>query len=198
MIRNLIFDIGMVLVDFRWRTLMQELGMRGEVLEKVAAATTQGPYWNEFDRSRIPADELIQMCKDLAPGYESQVQLYFDHIGEICREYPYAADWLRSYKNAGYKIYLLSNYARLSFTKATPPFTFLPLVDGRVISYEVQEIKPEPAIYRILLDKYHLKADECIFIDDNPANIDTANQLGIHGILHHSMQETDKIIKSLL
>lgn len=114
------------------------------------------------------------MCCDLDPAYASQIRLYFNHIGEICREYPYAYDWLRSYKEQGYGIYLLSNYAKLSFESVKPPFSFLPLADGRVISYEVQEIKPNPAIYHILLNRYSLRPDECVFIDDNSANIDTA------------------------
>ncbi|MFR8087776.1 MAG: HAD family hydrolase [Lachnospirales bacterium] len=198
MIRHLIFDIGMVLVDFRWKKLMQELGITGEALSHTAKATVEGPYWNEFDRSRIPGETICKMCCDLDPAYASQIRLYFDHIGEICREYPYAYDWLHSYKEQGYGIYLLSNYAKLSFESVQPPFSFLPLADGRVISYEVQEIKPNPAIYHILLNRYSLRPDECVFIDDNSANIDTARVLGLHGIVHTSREETDRAITRLL
>ena len=108
MIRHLIFDIGMVLVDFRWKKLMQELGITGEALSHTAKATVEGPYWNEFDRSRIPGETICEMCCDLDPAYAPQIRLYFDHIGEICREYPYAYDWLRSYKEKGYGIYLVA------------------------------------------------------------------------------------------
>lgn len=198
MIRHLIFDIGMVLVDFRWKKLMQELGITGEALSHTAKATVEGPYWNEFDRSRIPGETICEMCCDLDPAYAPQIRLYFDHIGEICREYPYAYDWLRSYKEKGYGIYLLSNYAKLSFESVKPPFSFLSLADGRVISYEVQEIKPDPAIYHILLDRYALRPDECVFIDDNRANIDTARALGLHGIVHTSREETDRALAQLL
>lgn len=198
MIRHLVFDIGMVLVDFRWRDLMQELGITGEALEHTARATVQGPYWNEFDRSRISGEEIREMCCALDPAYAPQIRLYFDHIGEICREYPYSYEWLHSYKEKGYGIYLLSNYARLSFESVRPPFSFLSLADGRVISYEVQEIKPEPAIYRILLEKYSLIPEECVFIDDNSANIDTARSLGMQGIVHRNREETDRALSSLL
>ena len=198
MIQNLIFDIGMVLVDFRWKELMRELGITGSVFDHVARATVQGPYWNEFDRSRIPAEELIQMCCDLDPEYAPQIRLYFDHIGEICREYPDSAGWIRAFQDAGYRIYLLSNYEELAFTRATPPFSFLSLVDGRVISYEVREIKPEPAIYQILLQKYDLRAEECVFIDDNEENIRTAQELGFHTVHYRSRQQTNAELAKLL
>ena len=188
----------MVLVDFRWKELMHELGITGSVFDHVARATVQGPYWNEFDRSRIPAEELIEMCCALEPEYAPQIRLYFDHIGEICREYPDSADWIRAFQAAGYRVYLLSNYAELSFTRATPPFTFLPLADGRVISYEVQEIKPEPAIYQILLQRYGLRSEESVFIDDNEANIRTAQKLGFHTVHYRSRQQANAELAKLL
>ena len=197
MIRNIIFDIGMVLVHFRWDDLMQELGITGEAFDVVSKATVLGPYWNEFDRSKLTGDEIIEMCCKLAPGYEEQVRLFFAHTGELCYEHPWAAGWIQSFKDAGYKTYLLSNYARLSYTSVQPPYRFASVVDGGIISYEVQEIKPEPAIYHILLDKYKLKAEECVFIDDNPANIDTARKLGFYGIVHRSKTETDQELQKL-
>lgn len=198
MIRNIVFDIGMVLVDFRWQELMHELGITGEAFEHVSRSTVLGPYWNEFDRSRLASAELIEMCCRLDPDYSAQIRLYFDHIGEICREYPDSADWIRSFKAAGYRVYLLSNYARLSFIQANPPFTFLPLMDGGVISYEVQQIKPEPAIYQSLLKRCQLKAEECVFIDDNADNIKTASALGFRTVHYKTRKQADQELKILL
>lgn len=131
------------------------------------------------------------------PEYEREIRTFFEHIGEICREYPESADWLRSYKEKGYKVYLLSNYARMSFTKATPPFSFLSVVDGGVISYEVRKIKPEPEIYHALLEKYSLKAEECAFVDDNAANIAAARALGFAAVQHVSREETCRRLAEL-
>ena len=190
MIRNIVFDIGMVLVDFRWKSLMEELGFTGDRLEGAARATVLGPYWNEFDRSEKSGEEIRELCCQYTPEYEREIRTFFEHIGEICREYPESADWLRSYKEKGYKVYLLSNYARMSFTRANPPFSFLSVVDGGVISYEVRKIKPEPGIYHALLEKYGLKAAECAFVDDNAANIAAARALGFAAVQHVSREET--------
>lgn len=197
MIRNIVFDIGMVLVDFRWKSLMEELGFTGDRLEGAARATVLGPYWNEFDRSEKSGEEIRELCCQYAPEYEREIRTFFEHIGEICREYPESADWLRSYKEKGYKVYLLSNYARMSFTRATPPFFFLSVVDGGVISYEVQKIKPEPGIYHALLEKYGLKAAECAFVDDNAANIAAARALGFAAVQHVSREETCRRLAEL-
>ena len=198
MIKNLVFDIGMVLVDFRWKSLMHELGYTGETFDRIAKATVQGPWWNEFDRSKLSNEEIIRRCVALAPEYEAEIRRYFAHVGESCREYPFAKEWLAGYKAKGLRIYLLSNYSRLSYTNATPPFTFLEVVDGAVISYEVQIIKPEAGIYKALFDRYGLIPEECVMIDDNPNNIAAAKVLGMQGIVHHSREETDALLSELL
>lgn len=99
-------------------------------------------------------------------------------------EYAYANDWIKSLKAQGYNVYLLSNYGKTAFEAARDynRLSFLPLVDGGVISYEVQKVKPEPGIYTALLEKYNLKAQECIFLDDRADNIAAAEALGFHGI----------------
>ena len=197
MIRNIVFDIGMVLVDFRWKSLMEELGFTGDRLEGAARATVLGPYWNEFDRSEKSGEEIRELCCQYAPEYEREIRTFFEHIGEICREYPESADWLRSYKEKGYKVYLLSNYARMSFTKATPPFSFLSVVDGGVISYEVRKIKPEPEIYQLLLKRYGLKAEESVFLDDTLKNVEAAEEQGIHGIHFLTKEQAEEELRKL-
>ncbi|MBQ5960652.1 MAG: HAD-IA family hydrolase [Firmicutes bacterium] len=198
MIKNLVFDIGMVLVDFRWKDLMHEMGYTGEMFERIAKATVQGPWWNEFDRSLLPNEEIIRRCAALAPEYETEIRQYFTRVGENCREYPFAKEWLAGYRAKGLRIYLLSNYSRLSYENATPPFAFLDVVDGALISYEVQIIKPEAGIYKALLDRYGLVPEECVMIDDNPDNIAAAKALGMQGIVHRSRAETDRILAAML
>ncbi len=74
MIKNIIFDIGNVLAQFRWQKLFKELGFEGEVFEQVADATVRGPWWPEYDRSRLSDPEIWEHCcvpgaSFKAPGY---------------------------------------------------------------------------------------------------------------------------------
>lgn len=101
---------------------------------------------------------------------------------------------VKKLKDAGYKIYLLSN---ASHTQKSywPKFPGAPLFDGCLISADVGYIKPQPEIYKSLLDKYGLVADECIFIDDSPANCEGAFELGIHPLVFHG--DYDEIYREL-
>lgn len=202
MITNIIFDIGNVLASFRWKDLFKELGFTGEAFECIAAATVLHPtMWNEFDRSLMSDEEIITKCIERAPEYEKEIRLLFDTTAGLVEEYPYSYEWIRSLKEQGYKVYLLSNYGKTSFEAArdNQRLSFLTLVDGAVISYEVQIVKPEPGIYEALLTKYGLKAEECLFLDDRAENIEAAKRLDFHGIVvesyDHAVTELKKMLK---
>ena len=73
-----------------------------------------------------------------------------------------------------------------------------PLFDGIVVSGEEKTLKPGPEIYRILLDRYGLKADECVFLDDSRKNIETAVALGIKGVLYDNALRVKEELSALL
>jgi len=186
MIRNVVFDIGNVLARFRWKDLFADLGYTGEKFDRIAEATILHPtMWNEFDRSLLRDEEIIEKCVERAPEYEEDIRQIFTKTELLVEEYAYSYSWIKDLKERGYHVYLLSNYGRTSFEAAREHgrLSFLPLVDGAVISYEVKMVKPEPGIYQALLDKFDLKAEECVFLDDRADNIETAEKLGFHGIV---------------
>lgn len=76
-------------------------------------------------------------------------------------------------------------------------FDFLSLLEGTVVSGIEKEVKPEPQIYRILLDRYSLKPEESVFIDDKEANVATARELGMHGIVFTSADDTRRQLDAL-
>lgn len=194
MIKNIIFDIGDVLVKFRWQELLQEdLGITGEVFERVADATVRNSkMWGEFDRSLLEDKVIIENCIQKAPEYEKEILSLFANIKDIVKEYPYAEEWIKELKAQGFHVYLLSNYGKTSFEACTKELSFTSLVDGAVISYEVKKVKPEPEIYETLLTKYSLKPEECVFFDDRPENVEAAVRFGIHGIVFQSKEQAEE------
>ncbi len=201
MIHNIIFDIGNVLASFRWKDLFKDLGFAGEKFDRIAAATVLHPtMWNEFDRSLMPDEEIIARCIERAPEYEQEIRLLFSKTELLVEEYTYSYDWIKSLKEQGYSVYLLSNYGKTSFEAARDHgrLSFLPLVDGGVISYEVKIVKPEPGIYEALLAKYRLKAEESVFLDDRAENITAAEQLGFHGIVVESYKQAAEALNQIL
>ena len=95
-------------------------------------------------------------------------------------------------------MYILSNYPVSYFEVHKAGFEFLKHTDGRVVSGYVKLLKPDPAIYRCLLEKYQLKAEECIFVDDLKANAEGACSVGIHGIQFLSYEDANEKIEQLL
>jgi len=201
MINTIIFDIGNVLASFRWADLFHDLGFNGEKFERIAAATVLHPtMWNEFDRSLMSDEEIIAKCIERAPEYEQEIRLLFSKTELLVEEYTYSADWIRSLKDRGYRVYLLSNYGKTSFEAARDKgrLSFLPLVNGGVISYEVRIVKPEPGIYQALLAKYNLNAAECVFLDDKAENVEAAKKLGFHGIVVESEKQAKDMLNEIL
>ena len=199
MIKNIIFDIGNVLGKFRWDELLEELQITGETFEQVANATVRNSkWWNEFDRSVLSDEEIIAGCVACASTYEKEIRLLFENCAKFVREYSYSKDWIVQLKQEGYKVYLLSNYAKTAFEGIKNNFQFYPMVDGEVISYQVHLIKPDVRIYQTLLEKYSLKAEECVFLDDREENIEAAKTLGFHGIVFTSKEEAEVELEEII
>ena len=197
MIKNIIFDVGMVLVDFACRKVFQELNFSKEEMEAVAAATIQSNLWDEYDRSEKSDEEILQMMIEQAPEQEKNIRLFWEHIGETIICYPYSHAWIAELKEKGYGCYILSNYPRRTYELTKKELSFQELVDGALFSYQVHQVKPEPEIYQTLLNKYQLKPEECVFLDDNPKNIHAAERLGIHGIVFTTREEALKKLSLL-
>lgn len=185
MIKNVIFDIGMVLVNFRWREYMRDdLGFSEELVELMGRKVVVNPLWDELDLGIREATDIIADMKAQVPEYPQEAQRFFDGIEDIVETYSYSLSWIEELKARGYKVYLLSNYPRDTFTlHSKRKFNFVDAVDGKIVSGFVRLAKPDPAIYQLLLDTYRLNANECVFIDDRENNIEAAQQQGMKAIL---------------
>lgn len=197
MIKNIVFDVGKVLVDFDWQGFMDTLVFSPEVYEKVANATVLSELWNEFDRSRMSDEEILEGFLDKAPDCEMEIMRFWNNMGNCIKQYDYATPWIQSLQKKGYRVYLLSNYSRRMYFQSIEELSFVEEVDGAIFSYEVQAIKPEPEIYEALLKKYDLNPTECVFLDDNRNNIIAANQLGMATIHFHTKSQAEEELKSL-
>ena len=101
-------------------------------------------------------------------------------------------------KEKGYKIYLLSNYSEELFHVHTKGAKFLDVLDGEVVSYQVHALKPDREIYEILLEKYSLKAEECLFFDDRMDNVEGAKKVGIQAIQVTSREMLNETLDEML
>lgn len=199
MIKNIVFDVGEVLVDFRWQGYMKDLNFPEDVIQYLGEKVVYNPLWNELDRGLIPREEIITKMKACVPEYDAEVTLFFDKIENIVITRSYSKPWLKELRERGYKVYLLSNYPGDLFDlHEKTRFDFIDEIDGKIVSGHVKMIKPEPEIYQCLFDKYNLKPEECVFLDDRQVNIDAAQKAGMQGILFTSYEEARSNLETLL
>lgn len=182
MIHNVIFDIGNVLIRFDWESYLKSFGFDAETTRRVADAVFRSETWNDRDQGGKEEEEYRDEFVSHDPACEREIRLVMEHCEKTCVEYPFAAEWIRTIRGQGYRVYLLSNYSKYMFELQRDQFSFYPLVDGAVISYQYEQRKPGEAIYRTLLNKYNLQPEECVFVDDMLPNIQTAQRLGFHTV----------------
>ena len=201
MIRNIIFDFGSVLVDWNPRHLYGPYFDDAEKMEYFLG--TVCPYsWNETVDAGRPTSEATAERIALYPEWEKEIRMYFgDWIGMMNGEIPGMESLVRELKVRGYGLYGLSNWSYETFPlirddKARYPV--FDLLDGYVISGQEKVKKPSPEIYGILLDRYALKPEECIFVDDNPANVDAGEAIGIRGLVFSSDEQLRMDLKAIL
>lgn len=200
MIKNVIFDVGNVLVSFCWRELMDDLGFAKDLQEVFEKTVFGSHWWGELDRGVIEEDAVLKMLREDNKEYLEEFDLIWSNRDKLVKPFDYAVDMIKSLKTKGLKVYLLSNYPRDLFTLHTESgrFPFMDQIDGKVVSGFVQLVKPDREIYEYLLNTYHLKAEECVFIDDRFENVEAAKALGINGIWFMTYEQTQAEIEKLI
>lgn len=197
MICNIIFDIGNVLTDFRWKAFLADKGFNEEMTDRIAKASVLTPLWNEVDRGVWDTEELMQAFIKMDPEIASELRMAYDNVKGIVTKRDYAIPWIQRLKSHGYKVYYLSNFSGKVYEDCLDALDFMPFTDGGILSYREKLIKPDAEIYRLLLSRYSLKAEESVFIDDTAGNVDAARAVGIHGIRFESREQVDAELKLL-
>lgn len=197
MIRNIIFDIGNVLVDFRWKEFLQDKGFEGELLDRIAKATVLSDVWPQLDRGVWSEEEVLNGFVANDPGIARQIHLAFDDMTGMVTLREYAIPWIKQLKEKGYGVYYLSNFSDKVQRECADSLAFLPLMDGGILSWRDKLIKPDPAIYRLLLGRYGLKPEECVFLDDTPVNVEAGRKEGIAGVVFRTREEALRELEAL-
>lgn len=183
MIRNILFDMGNVLIRFDRDYFIDRLGVAQEDKGLLMREVFQSVEWVQMDRgSIVEAQAVEQICKRLPErlhdAAEKLVAMWDRPILPIEGMY----ELIEELKNAGYGIYLLSN-ASLRQHEYWPRIPAHVFFDGTIISADEQVMKPDAEYYLRALNRFGLKAQECFFVDDVPVNIEGALFCGIPGAI---------------
>lgn len=198
MIKNIIFDLGKVLVSYEPNNIFKYLNFNDETIFEVNKAMFKNDFWKEFDRSKLNDNYILDKFISNNPKYKNEISLAFHNIDKSIDTFDYTYEWVSSFKNKGYNLYVLSNYAKTTFEKTREKLNFLNLFDGIVFSFDCKFVKPEFEIYYELIKRYNLTPNECVFIDDKSENISSAKNIGMEGIIFNSYEQANEEISLIL
>ena len=197
MIKTVIFDIGNVLVDFDWGEYISKL-FDEKTYKTVREALFGSPLWNELDRGVMSRDELLEAFAKRAEGYDEEIRIAFDRVGDALKQKDYAVAWIKELKERGYKVLYLSNYSHHVMQCNPSVLNFTDYMDGGIFSCMVKLIKPDRRIYEKLIERYSLVPEECVFIDDNADNIKAAGELKIKTVHFKTYEQAKKELEEIL
>jgi 2-haloacid dehalogenase len=197
-IRAIIFDFGNVLVNWDAHQLYKRF------FPTIEAVTTflqhiRFTEWNAKQDAGRPFSEGVAELSQQFPQYAELIQAYDTYWMESLTSTNHeTVEIAQQLKQNGYLISLLTNFSAEKFALTRKRYNFIEMFDDILVSGEHKIIKPEPAIYQLALKRIHLKAEECIFIDDSLPNVQSAQRLGIRAIQYHSPTQLRLALQELL
>jgi len=195
MIKNIVFDMGNVLLDYNPDTSFEILDIDKDARPVILNELFGGNEWVQLDLGNISVDEAYESIKQRVPEeYHTELHKCADEWDVCMVPVEGAEDFCKFVKAQGYGVYVLSN-AHKSFYRYFPRYFDLKFFDGVVVSADVHTIKPDIKIYKYLLEKYNLKAEECLFIDDRQDNVEGAIKAGMQA---HRFDNDFEKIKNIL
>ena len=197
MIKNIVFDIGNVLTDFRYRGFLQDKGLDEAMIDRVERCTVDTPYWHEFDRCAISYDQVVENFASLDPEIGELLRTIFADLHGMVTPRDYAIPWIEKIKAAGYKVYYLSNFSEKAYNECRDALEFDSHCDGGIYSFTERLVKPDPAFFNLLLDRYGLKASECVFFDDTERNVKAAAECGFNAFVFTTPDKANEDLESL-
>ena len=198
-ISTIIFDLGGVLVDWNPEYLYLDLFNGDQTKMRWFLDNICTSEWNEMQDAGRPIKEATEILVHKYPDYENLIRLYYqDWEKMLAGPIQESVNILTKIKNLKeYKLLALTNWSAETFPFAQRKFEFLNDFEGIVVSGTEKTRKPFQKIYDTLLDRYNLKAENCVFIDDNNDNICMAQEIGIHGILYRDSASLIKDLEAL-
>ncbi len=179
---TVIFDLGGVLIDWDPRYLYRTLLSSDDEVERFLAEVCT-PEWNAAQDAGRPWSVAVEQLIAEFPEHAELIRAYDERWWEtIGGEIPGTVEVLRSLRDAGVRLYALTNWSAEKFDLTYPRFEWLSWFAGIVVSGKERVAKPDPRIFRILLERYDVEPHDALYIDDAPHNVAAAEALGLRAI----------------
>ncbi len=185
MIKNIVFDMGNVIIRFDPELFMVRLGLAEEDRKLLKRELFVSLEWSRMDRGSLTDEEAAEIvCRRVPERLHDAVRRLVGMWDRPILPVAGMYELVEELRGMGYGIYLLSNasFRQHDYWPRVPASKFF---DGTLISADVKLVKPQPEIYRLLCDKFSLLPEECVFIDDSTSNAEGAYFCGINALVFH-------------
>jgi putative hydrolase of the HAD superfamily len=194
---NLVFDLGGVVVRWDPDAIIAGVFCDSGIRSRIKADVFSHPDWLELDRGTLEREDAIARAAQRTGVARDEIRRLVHAVPPSLTVVPDTVDLLYRLNRLGYPLYCLSNMHFASIEYLESRHTFWNLFSGRVISCRLQLCKPEPAIYKHLLQTYALRASETVFIDDVQKNLDAAAELGIRTVRFRNAAQCEQDLRAL-
>jgi epoxide hydrolase-like predicted phosphatase len=198
MIKNIVFDLGNVLLSFRPSEFFDKKNYPENIKTTILSDIFGSKEWGMLDNGDLTTEEVIDIIATKSSLNKEEIAHVFNLRVSLLFPLDQNVRLLPELKKQGFKLYFLSNFPKDVYDEIKTGYYFFKYFDGGIISSEVKFSKPHQRIYEILLEKYSLIADECLFIDDLEINVKAAEIFGMKGLVTFGSQEISKELKEAL
>jgi glucose-1-phosphatase len=195
MVKNIIFDLGNVLISFRPSEFFDKKKYPEAIKTTILSDIFSSKEWSMLDKGEITTPEAIEAIAKKSSLNKKEIAHIFNLRTDIIFPLDSNVKLLPELKKRGFRLYYLSNFPMDIFDEVKDGYYFFKYFDGGLISAAVKSSKPENLIYKILIESYSLKPEECLFIDDVEINVRTAEVIGMKGLFTNGSSEISKEIE---
>lgn len=177
-----IFDLGGIVTAYDPMCFAIEILHDREQAARVRRQVFGTKTWLALDQGLLTEKEAEARITAENPDDAAAIHALFDLYKNLLVPIPEGIAIVRKVKEAGYRVFALSNFGPEAWEIVGRRDLYGEIFDGIVISSEVKLVKPDPAIFEVLIERYGLEPKRCVFIDDVPVNVETARRLELDGI----------------
>jgi putative hydrolase of the HAD superfamily len=198
MIKNIIFDLGNVLISFRPSEYFDKQNYPENIKARILSDIFESKEWAMLDKGELSTSEVIDAIALKSSLKKEEIAYIFNRRTDLMYPLDQNVRLLPELKKQGFRLYFLSNFPADIFEEIRSGYYFFRYFDGGIISGEAKFSKPDSRIYEILLENYSLIPEESLFIDDLERNVKAAESVGMKGLVTYGSQEISKEIKKAL
>lgn len=203
MIKNVVFDLGNVLISFRPPEFLDKINFTEPLKSAILTDIFHSSYWMMLDSGDLTTDEALEGIKANSTLDKALIDEIFERRIEILIPIPSNIRLLPELKKHGYRLFYLSNFPNDLWSQVrnghrAKDYEFFKYFDGGLISAEARSSKPDKKIYNDLLQKYSLVPQECFYLDDIEKNVRSAELAGMKGFTTFGSHEIYPEVKRML